>query len=160
MSMLDKFTVIDIIKTRSSSVCTVDKTFVKFNTQTAQELHYPPFVQLLLDAKGKQFAIRASKEDAPNAVKFSKPEGEQRYPIKVSSAAVVDAIRKLMGWSNTDVWNLPGVYFAEDNAIIYGLETAYPPNPKGGWAAKRRREAAFDTSIGDEDNGSEEVVDD
>ena len=147
MSVLDKFTVIDLIKTRSASVCTIAGTMVKFNNQTAQELRYPEYVQFLIDAKGKQVAIRVCKEDAPNAVKFSKPEGEQKAQIKITLPTVVDMLRKLMNWDASENWNLPGVYFAEDQALVYSLEAAYAPKPKGGWAVKREREAALEAAM-------------
>ena len=63
--MFEKFTVIDLIKTRSASVCTFTGNVVKFNIQTAQELHFPEYIQFLIEPKSKQFAIRACKEDAP-----------------------------------------------------------------------------------------------
>ena len=112
MSVLDKFTVVDLIKSRSASVATITGNILKFNNQSAAELHYAPYVQVLINPKEKQFAIRACKEDAPNAVTFSKPEGEQKYQIKISAAAVVDMIRKMAGWSPDDSWNVPGVFFA------------------------------------------------
>ena len=68
--MFEKFSVIDLIKTRSASVCTFAGNIVKFNVQTAQELHFPEYIQFLIEPKSKQFAIRACKEDAPNAVRF------------------------------------------------------------------------------------------
>ena len=92
MSVLDKFTVVDLIKTRSASVATITGKVLKLNIQTAAELHYAPYIQVLVNPKDKQFAIRACKEDAPNAISFSKPEHEQKYAIKISSAAVVDLI--------------------------------------------------------------------
>lgn len=95
--MLEKFTVIDLIKTRSNSVATVSGTNIRFNNPTAQELFYPPFVQLLISAKNKQFAIRDCKETDPNATKFSKPEGEQKYQITVSEPTAADMIVKVMG---------------------------------------------------------------
>ena len=144
--MLEKFTVIDIIKTRSASVATLINGSVKFNTQTAMELHYPEYVQFLIQAKDKQLAIRACTEDAPNSVKFSKPEGEQRYPIKVSFPAAVDMIRKLMGWSLDENWNVPGIYFADEKALVYDLSSAFRPTPKGGWSAKRQQENAATTA--------------
>lgn len=140
--MLEKFTVIDLIKTRSASVATLIGGAVKFNTQTAMELHYPPYVQFLIYAKDKQFAIRACAEDAPNAIKFSKPEGEQRYPIKVGFPAAVDMIRKLMGWPQDENWNIPGIYFADEQALVYDLSSAFRPTPKGGWSVKRQQEEA------------------
>ena len=43
MSILEKFTVIDLIRTRSASVATVTGNILKFNNQTAAELHYAPY---------------------------------------------------------------------------------------------------------------------
>ena len=122
MSILEKFTVIDLIKTRSASVATITGNVLKFNNQTAAELHFAPYIQVLINPKDKQFAIRGCKEDAPNAVPFSKPEGEQKYQIKISAAAVVDMIRKMANWSAEDNWNIPGVYFAEDDALVWWWE--------------------------------------
>ena len=51
MSMLDKFTVVDLIKTRSASVATVTGNILKFNVQTAAEMHYAPYVQILVNPK-------------------------------------------------------------------------------------------------------------
>ena len=55
---------------------------------------------------------------------------------------VVDMVRKLMDWNAEDNWNVPGIYFAEEQGIMYALESAYAPRAKGGWAARREREAA------------------
>ena len=112
--MFEKFSVIDLIKTRSASVCTFAGNIVKFNVQTAQELHFPEYIQFLIEPKSKQFAIRACKEDAPNAVRFSKPEGAQKAQIKISNATVVDMVRKLMDWNAEDNWN---VVFAYSSAL-------------------------------------------
>ena len=115
--MLENFTVIDLIRTRSASVCTFTGNVVKFNVQTAQELRFPAFVQFLIETKGKQFAIRVCKEDSPNAVSFCKPE--QKTQVKISNASVVDMVRNLMGWKVEDNWNVPGIYFADEHAIVY-----------------------------------------
>ena len=140
MSILDKFTVIDLIKTRSASVATITGGTLKFNNQTAAELHYAPYIQVLINPKDKQFAIRACKEDAPNAVPFSKPEKEQKHPIKISAAAVMDMIRKMANWSAEDNWNVPGIYFADEEALVYDVGAAYKPAQKGGGAGRRQKE--------------------
>lgn len=147
--MLEKFTVIDLVKTRSDSVVTIigDGKALKFNRQTAVELHYPAYVQFLVLPKEKQFAIRACKKDAPNAVKFCKQEGEQKYQIQVTVPAVVDTIRKMAGWSAEEAWNIPGIYFAEDNGLVYSIDTAYKPSHRGGWAAKRKKDAAAAAAV-------------
>ena len=67
MSILEKFTVIDLIKTRSASVATITGNVLKFNNQTAAELHFAPYIQVLINPTDKQFAIRGCKEDAPSA---------------------------------------------------------------------------------------------
>lgn len=141
--MLEKFTVIDILNTRSDSVATVGDTFVKFNRVTAEELDYPPFVHFLINPKEKQFAIRPCKEDDPNAVVFFKPKEQQKYQIAVNNAAVTRMIRKMAGWSAADGnWNIPGVYLTDEEALVYDLKTAKKPQSKGdGWAVKRQREA-------------------
>ena len=134
--MLEKFTVIDLVKTRSASIVTFVGNTVKFNTQTAAELRYPPFVQLLSNPKDKQFAVRACNEEDPNAVPFSKPEGKQIYQIKIGCTAAVDIARKMAGWTPAEDWNVPGIFFADENAIIYDLSTAFAPRPKTGGRKK------------------------
>jgi len=137
--VLEKFTVIDLVKTRSASIATFSGNTIRFNNPTMVELRYPAFVQFLSNPKDKQFAIRACNENDPNAVKFSKPEGEQNYPIKTACPAAVDIVRKLAEWAPEDTWNVPGIFFASENAIVYDLSTAYAPKPKtGGWPAKRK----------------------
>lgn len=142
MSFLEKFTVVDLIKTRSASIVTINGNILKFNKQTAGELHYSPYVQVLVNPKEKQFAIRSCKENAPHAVPFSKPEGEQRYQIKINAAAVLELIRKMTGWSEEETWSIPGVYFAAEDALLYDAKAAFEPSGTGGLAAKRQREAA------------------
>lgn len=140
MSILDKFTVIDLIKTRSASVATIHGNTLKFNRQTAEELRFAPFVQVLVNPKGKQFAIRACKEDAPNAVPFSKTEEVQKYQIKLTISAATDMIQKMAGWSAEESWNIPGIFFAEEDALIYDVTTATKPRPaKGGWAVRKQK---------------------
>lgn len=117
MSILEKFTVIDLIRTRSASVATVTGNILKFNNQTAAELHYAPYIQVLINTKDKQFAIRACDKDAPNALPFSKPEGEQKYQIKISSAAITDLIRKTANWSVEGNWNIPGIPTDLDHSV-------------------------------------------
>ena len=129
--MLEKFTVIDLIRTRSDSVATIIGNAVKFNIQTAAELDYPAYVQFLIEQKNKRFAIRVCKEDAPNAVKFSRPKDEQKYAVKVTFPVAVDMIRKLMNWSKEENWNIPGIYLADENAIMYDLSTAVKPKKEG-----------------------------
>ena len=126
MSILSKFTVLDLVKTRSSSVVNINGNHLKFNNPTAAELGYPAHIQILMNPKDKQFAIRACKEDAPNAIPFSKPAAQQKKPIRFSLPAAADMIRKWGEWAPEERWNIPGIYFAEDNALVYDVKTAVP----------------------------------
>ena len=143
MSILKNFTVVDLVKTRSASVVTITGNSLKFNVQTAAELHYPAYIQVLVNPKEKQFAIRASKEGDPNSMPFSKPANEQKYALKITSAIIMDVIRKMGNWPVEENWNVPGIYFADEEAIVYDVNTAYKPVAKGGWTAKKQKEAAL-----------------
>ena len=142
MSILSKFTVLDLVKTRSASVVNINGNMLKFNNATAAELKYPSHIQILMNPKDKQFAIRACKEDAPNAIPFSKVESQQKKPIRFSLPVAADLIRKWGEWTPAESWNIPGIYFAEDNALVYDVKTAVlPAIQKGGWQAKQKKEA-------------------
>ena len=81
MSVLEKFKLVELITSRTDSVATfMNGNQIKFNAATFVDLGYPEYIQLFVEEKGKQFAIKACKADAPQAIKFSKPAGEQRYP--------------------------------------------------------------------------------
>ena len=56
--MFEKFSVIDLIKTRSASVCTFAGNVVKFNVQTAQELRFPEYIQFLIEPKSKHSGLQ------------------------------------------------------------------------------------------------------
>ena len=140
--MLEKFTVIDLIKSRSASVLTVTGNTVKFNNQTAQELENPEFIQFLVNTKDKQVAIRVCKENEPNAMPYCKDGVAPKYAVKWSLPVVTSIIRKMTNWQEKDSWNIPAVYFADEKALVYDLSAAYAPSRKGGWSARRDSEAA------------------
>ena len=138
MSVLANFKLVELITTRTEAVVTfISGNLIKFNRATFIDLGYPEYVQFYVDEKNKQFAIKTCKEDAPNAVKFSKPAGEQKYPIKLTCASAAMAVRKAMTWGNDASWNAPGAIFADEGVIIFSLEQAYAPAPKGGWNARK-----------------------
>ena len=66
----------------------------------------------------------------------------------------------MANWSAEDNWNIPGIYFADDEALVYDVSAAYKPSPKGGWTVKRQKEeaaaalaeaAAADSTEGDDE---------
>ena len=156
MSVLEKFKLVELITTRTDAVATfITGNQIKFNSATHVDLGYPAYIQMFVDDKGKQFAIKACKENDPNAIKFSKPAGEQRYPIKLTCAPAANAVRKVMEWPQEQSMNVPGAIFADEGVIIFALEQAFPPVAKGGgWAVKRQRDAEAAAAAAEE--GSDE----
>ena len=144
MSVLSNFKLVELITTRTDSVATfVTGNQIKFNSATHIDLGYPAYIQLFVDEKGKQFAIKACKENDPHAIKFSKPAGEQKYPIKITCAPAANAVRKVMEWSQDLSMNVPGAIFADEGVIIFALEQCFAPVPQGGgWSVKRQKDAA------------------
>ena len=147
MSILKNFTVVDLVTTRSASVATLADTSLKFNNPTTAELHYTPFIQVLVNPKEKQFAIRACKEGDPNAMRFSKPKEKQKHAVKITANAIVDMIRKMAPWPADEVRCLPGIYFADEDVIIYDMNTAYVPVSKGGKKTPRKAKKSEETTI-------------
>ena len=143
-SRLEKFTVIELMQTRSDSVANIKGNTIKFSNQTAEELDYPAFVEFLILPQEKQFAIRPCKESEKNAVPFSKAQGEQKYKISVTHAVIARMIRKMADLSDTESWNVPAIYEPEDNALVYDLRAGWKTDSRGGWAEKRRRKEAAD----------------
>ena len=142
MSVLERFKLVELITTRTESIATfMGGNQIKFNSATFVDLGYPAYIQIFVEEKGKQFAIKACKETDPNAIKFSKGASEQKYPIKITCGPAANVVRKVMGWANEESWNVPGAIFADEGVIIYSLEQAFAPAPKGGWATRRRNEA-------------------
>lgn len=139
--MLKNFTVIDILSTRSKSVVTFQGNTLRFNPQTAEELGYPEYVEVLLNAKEKQFAIRPCDKDKASALPFCK--NKERKKVAVTHTVIAGALRKLVEWAPEESWNMAGIYDAEENALAYSLNAAFAPREQhGGWAAKRKKEAA------------------
>ena len=144
MSVLEKFKLVELITTRTDAVVTfLSGNTIKFNAATHVDLEYPEAIQLFVDEKGKQFAIKACKESDPEAIKFSRPAGEQKYPIKITCGPACATVRRIMGWDNNQSMNAPGAIFRDEGVIIFALEQSFAPVPKGGgWNAKRQAEAA------------------
>lgn len=148
MAILDNFSIIDIVRMRSASILSVHRNYLRFNRKTVEELEYSPYVQILSNVTAKQIAIRVCSEAAMNAVPFSKSKEEQKGAVKLHIAAVADFIRKMTGWSREEQWNIPGVYFAEERAIVYDLNTARQVNEgRSGDVILVREEQNSETAI-------------
>ena len=70
---------------------------VTFSKKVLEDLGYPAYVLCLLDAKAKVFAIRMCKSNEPKGFKFSKPRGEQKGVVTISSKNLLEPLRAATG---------------------------------------------------------------
>ena len=125
-------------KGRTQSVVNIGRNGLSFNVATVDILHRTPYVRVLLSADTKQFAVQATSELNLQSTYFFRPEVFKNNRIKINSRSMVRLIRETAEWLDGEIWNITGVYSAEDDAIIYDLGSAYKPSSKGGWASGRR----------------------
>lgn len=144
--MLEKFTVMDLVHTRSASVATVTGKGIKFNPQTVAELDYPQFVQFLIDTKQKRFAIQDCEETDQNAVSFCPDGASHKGPIIIKLPAISAQIFRMAGWAPGESWNVPGIYLASENGLLYVTETAVKPAHR---TIKRRKKSETATEAPD-----------
>lgn len=141
MSVLSGFKMVQILNTRTEAVVTFyNNGLIKLNNAACADLGYAPYLEMFIDDKKKQFAILARQEETDNTAKFSKPAGEQKYPIKFTCPAAVNAVKKMMGWTLETGMNVPGVLFSEERVIVFPLEKGYLPAPKTGGRKKANAE--------------------
>ena len=123
--MLKNFQVIELISSKTKAALTVYPDKLKFNSFTAPDLDYAPYVQLLMDANGKNFAIMVCDKDKDNAVPFSRGKDAKTYPITLRYPAAIKQIQTAMGWDDpTKYYVIPGQKFYEDKAIVFNLKDA------------------------------------
>ncbi len=70
---------------------------VTFTKKVLEDLGYPAYVLCLLDVKAKVFAIRMCKSNEPKGFKFSKPRGEQKGVVTISSKNLLEPLRAATG---------------------------------------------------------------
>lgn len=123
--MLKGFKVITVYGNASESVVTVTSKYFKFNADTAKELGYPKYIQMLIDAESKRFAIQACDE-GENAIPFIAKESEdgRKNVINVAFKSAHAMLMQLMSWTDGLSRKMNGVYVAEEKAIMYDLNKA------------------------------------
>ena len=139
MSVLDGFEVMGLTPGKGKSILTVTRANIKFNKATAAELNYPPFVKLLINVKTNQVAVQPCTEKDPNAVKFSEEEAKQTYAIVVKLPALLVEFRRLLDFQEEVYYTITGMYYPEENVIIYDLNEAEKEEKK-----KRNRKKKSD----------------
>lgn len=135
LEVLNGFEEVELDESKCDSVLTLTSTNLKFNKATAQELGFPSHVRMLINAETKQAAIIPCKENAKNAVEFSKDESKQKYAVVLKIPALMTAIRKLADMDD-EVTSMAfnGTLFPNEHIIIYNISEGHP-------VAKRKRRA-------------------
>lgn len=75
-------------------VMTVTDSVVRFNKATAEALHWPAYVKVLVNSRKKQIAVQACDAKEENAIKFSKPAEKQTASVNVKDPKVLAAVLK------------------------------------------------------------------
>ena len=125
--MLKGFKVISVYGNISESTVTVTNKYFKFNADTAAELGYPKYIQMLIDADNKKFAIQATDEQDANSIEFkvSEPsESGKKSVINVAFKAAHATLVQLMQWGDGASRKMNGIFVPEEKAIIYDLTKA------------------------------------
>lgn len=85
--MLKGFKVISVYGNTSESTVTVTSKYFKFNADTAAELGYPKYIQMLIDADNKKFAIQATDAQGANSIEFKVSEPSESGKKSVINVA-------------------------------------------------------------------------
>lgn len=140
-SILKGFEEVELEESRGDSVLTLTSTNLKFNKATAVELGFPAHVRMLVNAATRQAAIQPCKENAKNAVAFSKDKSKQTYAIVLKIPALLTAIRKLADVNeDSGAISFNGILYPNERVIIFDLSQGKPPKTR-----RRRKKAQNDT---------------
>jgi hypothetical protein len=132
--ILKEFVEVELEESKGDSVMTLTSTNLKFNKATAQELGFPAYVKMYIDAPTRRVAIEPCAKTAKNAVTFSKDESKQTYAIVLKVPALLTAARKLADTNeNSGSLSFNGTLYPKDKVIIFDLSKGKPTK------ARRRR---------------------
>ena len=113
----------------------INQNGVTFTKKVLEDLGYPAYVLCLLDAKAKVFAIRMCKSNEPKGFKFSKPRGEQKGVVTISSKNLLEPLRAAAGedWVPGKRYRVRGFWVADAKTMCFdlneGVQEDFRPNP-------------------------------
>lgn len=108
---------------------------VTFSKKVLEDLGYPAYVLCLLDAKAKVFAIHMCKSNEPKGFKFSKPRGEQKGVVTISSKNLLEPLRAATGedWVPGKRYRVRGFWVADAKTMCFdlneGVQEDFRQNP-------------------------------
>lgn len=141
ISLLEGFEEVNLEQSTGDSVLTLTATNLKFNKATAVELGYPSHVRMLTNAATRQVAIQPCKENAKNAVEFSKDKDKQTYAVVLKVPALLTAARKMADLGeDAKSMCFRGVLYPNEKVIIYDLSKGEPVKRRGGRKPKNKED--------------------
>lgn len=135
------FVEVELEESKGDSVMTLTSSNLKFNKATAQELGFPAYVKMYINAPTRRVAIEPCAQSAKNAVPFSKDESKQTYAVVLKVPALLTAARKLADADeNSGSLSFNGTLYPKDKVIIIDLTEGKAPKKR------RRRKKTQDGS--------------
>lgn len=127
---LDNFNVISLQK-RGESEMQMNKRYITFTKALLEEMGWPPYVRVLINAKDKVLALQVCKVTDENAYKFTQPKEKQRKGKYCSSIPIRNSVTATMGDSYEDdkFYGFKGTYYPEVKAMVFNLNEAYLRHP-------------------------------
>lgn len=134
-AILKGFVEVELEESKGDSVMTLTNSNLKFNKATAQELGFPAYVKMYIDAPTRRVAIEPCAQSAKNAVPFSKDESKQTYAVVLKVPALLTAARKLADADeNSGSLSFNGTLYPKEKVIIFNLSEGKPAKTR-----KRRK---------------------
>lgn len=99
---------------------------VTFSKKMVEDMNYPAFIRPLVDAENKALAFQVCKQGDERAIKFSKPRGEQKGCLSITSKVIFDTARIIMKnvWKDGCRYRMTAIFYPEAKAMVVDLTSA------------------------------------
>lgn len=124
MALLDGFKVMPLKEKLDDSYLTISEKSLKFNYGTLKLLQNPDFVQLMLNEKRMQIAIRPAGVNDDDIIPFATQDDGKEKPIYVKEPMIQKALQKIAVLERDGVkltQTIKGLFYPEEKVIIYDL---------------------------------------
>lgn len=123
---IESFDIISLLR-RGEAEMQLNKRYMTFTKSLIEEMGWPPYIRILINAKDGIFALQACKATDENAYKFSRPKGEQKDAKYCCTISVKNSVIAAMGdkWDENKFYGFKGTYFSDAKAMVFELDKFY-----------------------------------
>lgn len=124
MALLDGFKVMPLKEKLDDSYLTISEKMLKFNYGTVKVLQNPVFVQLMLNEKRMQIAIRPAQINDEDIIPFAAQSDGKEKPVYVKEPEIQKALQKIAVLQRNGIkltQTIKGHVYPEEKVIIYDL---------------------------------------